>query len=80
MEFQNEFSEKYTDADLSKPIFENGELVYDLPTLSEIAAYAQKELNSFWDEYRRLTRPHRYKVDLSAKLYELKHSLLVKRR
>ena len=71
---------EYEARKLLVPIFENGELVYDLPTLSEIAAYAQKELNSFWDEYRRLTRPHRYKVDLSAKLYELKHSLLVKRR
>ena len=61
------------------PVFENGELVYDLPELSTIAAYSMKELESFWDEYRRLTRPHRYKVDLSAKLYELKHSLLANR-
>lgn len=62
------------------PIFENGELVYELPALSDIAAYAHKELESFWEEYRRLTRPHRYKVDLSQKLYDLKHSLLAKRR
>ena len=62
------------------PVFEDGELVYDLPALSEIAAYSKQELESFWDEYRRLTRPHRYKVDLSAKLYELKHSLLANRR
>jgi len=48
--------------------------------VENIAAYAKKELDSFWDEYRRLTRPHRYKVDLSAKLYELKHSLLANRR
>ena len=62
------------------PIFENGELVYELPALSDIATYAHKELESFWEEYRRLTRPHRYKVDLSQKLYDLKHSLLAKRR
>ena len=62
------------------PIFENGELVYELPALSDITAYAHKELESFWEEYRRLTRPHRYKVDLSQKLYDLKHSLLAKRR
>lgn len=61
------------------PVFENGELVYELPSLSEIAAYSKRELDSFWDEYKRLTRPHRYKVDLSAKLYELKHSLLANR-
>lgn len=71
---------EYEARKLLVPIFENGELVYDMPALSSIAAYAQHELNTFWDEYRRLTRPHRYKVDLSAKLYELKHALLANRR
>ena len=62
------------------PIFENGELVYELPTLSEIADYAKKEMETFWDEYKRLNRPHRYKVDLSHKLYDLKLQLLANRR
>lgn len=70
---------EYEARKLLVPIFENGELVYDMPSLSEIAAYAHKELDSFWEEYRRLTRPHRYKVDLSKKLYDLKHDLLAKR-
>ena len=70
---------EYEARKLLVPIFENGELVYDLPALSDIAAYSKRELESFWDEYRRLTRPHRYKVDLSAKLYELKHNLLANR-
>ena len=71
---------EYEARKLLVPVFENGELVYELPALSEIAAYCKTELESFWDEYRRLTRPHRYKVDLSPKLYELKHSLLANRR
>jgi len=70
---------EYEARKLLVPIFENGELVYNMPSLSEIAAYAHKELDSFWEEYRRLTRPHRYKVDLSKKLYDLKHELLAKR-
>ena len=70
---------EYEARKLLVPIFENGELVYDMPSLSEIAAYARKEIDSFWEEYRRLTRPHRYKVDLSKKLYDLKHELLAKR-
>lgn len=61
------------------PIFENGELVYQSPALSEIAVYAQQEMDTFWDEYKRLNRPHRYKVDLSQKLFDLKHSLLANR-
>ena len=62
------------------PIFENGELVYNSPALSEIAAYAKQEMETFWDEYKRLNRPHRYKVDLSQKLYDLKLQLLANRR
>lgn len=62
------------------PVFENGELVYDSPSLSEIAAYAKQEMETFWDEYKRLNRPHRYKVDLSQKLYDLKLQLLANRR
>ena len=65
---------------LLTPIFENGELVYHLPTLSEIAQYARNEMDTFWDEYKRLHSPHRYKVDLSQNLYELKRSMLEERR
>lgn len=57
-------------------IIKDGKLVYKLPKLSEIKEYAQKELTSLWDEYKRLDRPHVYKVDLSDKLYDLKHSML----
>ena len=34
-------------------------------------------MDSFWDEYKRLVRPHIYKVDLSQKLYDLKQQLLL---
>lgn len=61
---------------LLAPIFENGELVYHLPTLPEIAQYARNEMDTFWDEYKRLHSPHRYKVDLSQNLYELKRACL----
>lgn len=62
------------------PIFEDGKLVYHSPALSEIAAYAKQEMDTFWDEYKRLNRPHRYKVDLSQKLYDLKLQLLANRK
>jgi nicotinate phosphoribosyltransferase len=42
----------------------------------DIQAYAKKELATFWDEYRRLMMPHRYKVDLSEPLYTLKQDML----
>lgn len=61
-------------------VIKDGKLVYNLPTLAEIKEYAQKELESFWDEYKRLDRPHVYKVDLSDKLYDLKKDMLEKIR
>lgn len=66
----------YSVRKLLVPVFENGRLVYQSPVLSDIAAYAKAEMDTFWDEYKRLTRPHVYKVDLSQKLYDLKIKLL----
>lgn len=57
-------------------VIKDGKLVYNMPTLSQIKEYTQKELRSFWDEYKRLDKPHLYKVDLSDKLYELKKEML----
>ena len=66
--------------ELLKPIFIDGECVYESPKVEDIRAYAQQELDTFWDEYKRVTNPHIYKVDLSQKLWELKHTLLNKAR
>ncbi len=68
--------ENYELRELHVQVIKNGELVYKLPTLSEIKEYAKKELESFWDEYKRLDKPHLYKVDLSDKLFELKTEML----
>ena len=42
----------------------------------DIRENALKELDTFWDEYKRVTNPHVYKVDLSFKLWQLKQELL----
>ena len=70
----------YSLRELLVPIFRSGNLVYRSPSLKTISAYAREELDTFWDEYKRLNRPHRYKVDLSQKLYDLKLQLLANRR
>lgn len=72
--------EDYHVRKLLVPVFEDGKMVYTQPALADIARYASQELDSFWDEYKRLSKPHRYKVDLSRKLYDLKHSLLTTRK
>ena len=60
------------------PIFKNGELVYKQPSLEEIRAYCAAQVDTLWDEVKRFDNPHRYYVDLSQKLYDIKQELLTK--
>ena len=53
-----------------------GEVLEPLPALREITEYAEREKETFWDEYKRLDNPHVYKVDLSEKLYNIKNALI----
>ena len=69
----------YTAKELLVPVFRKGKLVYDLPTLPEIQKYCARELSLLWDEVRRFDNPHTYYVDLSQKLWDLKHDLLINR-
>ena len=66
----------YTMRELHVPLFKNGKRVYESPSLMDIQAYCRAELDTFWDQYKRLLNPHRYKVDLSDSLWMLKNSML----
>ncbi|MBQ7140224.1 MAG: nicotinate phosphoribosyltransferase [Bacilli bacterium] len=66
----------YTARELQVPIFKNGELVYDNPTLKEKQDYCKKEMESLYPEVKRITKPHGYYVDLSLKLLNLKKELI----
>lgn len=63
---------------LLKPIFLQGKLVYDLPSIEEIRTYHQSQLDLFWEEYLRILNPEEYPVDLSLKLWNKKTNLLNK--
>ena len=66
----------YTVRPLQEQIFKDGQLVYKSPDLKDIAMHCKEELNTLWDEVRRLNNPHRYYVDLSKELWELKEQML----
>ena len=66
----------YTMKELQVKVFENGKRVYESPSLQEIQQHCQDDLDTFWDQYKRLLNPHRYKVDLSDSLWMLKNSML----
>ncbi len=62
--------------ELLQPIFKNGELVYKCPDIKESRRYCLEQIDTLWDEVKRFENPHKYYVDLSKKLWELKQSLI----
>ena len=67
----------YKAREMQVPIFKDGDLVYDEPSLDEIASYRKEEVESLWDEVKRYDTPHNYYVDLSQKLWNLKQKLII---
>ena len=57
-------------------IYKNGKLIYKRPSMEELRAYCASQVDTLWDEVKRFDNPHRYYVDLSQKLYDIKQSLL----
>ena len=58
------------------PIFEKGQCVYQSPSIHEIRAYCLEQVDLLWDEVKRFEHPHRYYVDLSEKLWNIKNQML----
>lgn len=68
----------FTAKQLQVPIFKNGTLVYDKPSVAQIKEYCTKQVALLWDEVKRFENPHIYNVDLSKKLWDIKQQLLKK--
>ena len=66
----------FTAKEMLVPVFRNGELVYQLPTLKEIQDYCKEQVDLLWDEVKRFDNPHVYYVDLSDELWNIKEDLL----
>ena len=58
------------------PIFKKGGCVYELPDINTIRDYCKSEIDGLWEEVKRFENPHKYYVDLSDKLWRIKHSML----
>ena len=70
----------YRVEELLQPIFINGKQVYETPKMQDIQNYCKGEVKKLWDEVKRFENPHTYYVDLSQKLWDVKHSLLKKKK
>ncbi len=67
---------EFTLRELMVPVFVDGKCVYESPKVMEIRDYCARELDTLWEETRRLVNPHKVFVDLSPRLYDIKISLL----
>ena len=66
----------YTLRELMIPVFKSGECVYHSPKVMEIQKYCKGELDTLWEESKRLINPHEIHVDLSNELWHMKNQLL----
>ncbi len=62
--------------ELLVPIFKSGKQVYSSPSIDQIQSYCLAQVDSLWDEVKRFENPHKYYVDLSQKLWDLKKEML----
>ncbi len=70
--------ENFTAKRLLVQIFKGGEQVYQSPELKQIRDYCAEQIDTIWDEVKRFENPHRYYVDLSSRLWIIRHGLLEK--
>lgn len=61
---------------LRKQIFSKGKCVYTSPSVKEIKIHCEQQLQTLWSEATRFDNPHKYYVDLSKRLWDIKHALL----
>ena len=66
----------FTARPLLVPVFKDGKLVYNIPTIQESRAHCLREVDGLWDEVKRFEFPHNYYVDLSQKLWDVRAELL----
>lgn len=72
--------ENYKAVPLLTPIFVDGKLVYNKPSLEEIRKRKEQLFETLWKEVIRLKNPHEYYVDLSKDLWDLRQALITKHR
>ena len=70
--------EDYYVKELLVPIFEKGKCIYESPSVEAIRSFCKAQIDTLWDEVKRFENPHKYYVDLSPALWQIKHDLLSK--
>ena len=74
--WKHKIIENFSAKELQVPIFLNGKLVYERPTLDEIQRYCAEQVETLWDEVYTYIYSHTYYVDMSEKLWSIRDQLL----
>jgi nicotinate phosphoribosyltransferase len=74
--FISKFVTNFEARELHKVIFQEGKLIYKVPSLKEMQNFAKENLNALWDEYRRSLNPEEYPVDLSQECWDNKMNMI----
>jgi nicotinate phosphoribosyltransferase len=74
------FPDNSTYEDLLMPVFEQGQLIYTLPSIHETRDRVQDQLSHFHNGIKRFVNPHTYPVGLEQQLFDLKTDLILKLR
>lgn len=61
---------------LRKKIFDHGKCIAKEKTLKQLQDECTKQVGTLWDEVLRFDNPHRYYVDLSRPLWDIKQKML----
>ena len=69
--FENYYVER-----LLKPVFIDGKLVREKKSVMEYRTDSIAKKNCFWPQYKRISNPEPFKVDLSQELWNLKSDLI----
>ena len=57
-------------------LFDKGRCIYESPELNKIREYCREQVATLWEEVTRFENPHKYYVDLSQPLWDMKERLL----
>ena len=55
---------------------ENGKIIYQMKTPQQTRKHVQDELDTLWEENKRLLNPQGFIINLSPALQKVKHQLL----
>ena len=64
--------------EIREQILRGGVCVMRQRPVQELQEFCRRQVDTLWDEVKRFENPHRYYVDLSPRLWDMKNSLIAK--